>query len=292
MTRLTVLAGLVGASLAILALAGGATRATGAELAPPPTLESGVLSVGTELGYPPFRIYKNGKYSGLELEMVQMIAKNLGFREVKFINTTFDLLLTSVAGKKFDVAADQIFGWARRGTFAYPKVQDRIKLISFGRPYYFPTYVLVTSKKHNPGVKNVGQLKAGMKVAFQKGGADFFWAEKNLVPKGIRLVDKRSFAQTLPALQSGQIDGIVEELLIAIEAEKTRKDLQHGVAINPLSNAGVAMAYHPDANALRKAMNAQLAKMIKSGALRKLYKKWIPGYPYRKLPTSSYTYKG
>jgi polar amino acid transport system substrate-binding protein len=255
------------------------------------TITPGTLVVATELGYPPYRVYKNGKYSGIELELVQKIASNLGFKKVKFVNTKFDLMIPGIAAKKWDVIADLMFGWAPPGTETYKRVTDRTKLVSFSRPYFRSTYVLATSKKNNPSLKSASQLQDGQKVAAQKGGADFVWAERELGSKGVQIVEKNSFATSLPALESGLIDAIIEDLAIVTTAQKTRKDLQFGPPIAPLSSAYCAMAFDPENVALRQAFNRELGKLIANGYYKGLFAKYLPGYPFPKFPTTSFVHK-
>ena len=255
------------------------------------TIEPGVLKAATELGFPPLRVEENGEYSGMELDLVEIIAERLGFKEVEFINTTFDTVFTGLAANKWDMVADATFGWADESSPSLEVVNERTEIVSFTRPWFFPTYVLLSSEKHNPGLMTPDQLKEGMRVSAQKGGSDFFWAEKELAPAGIKVVPRRNLAESLPTILSGSLDATIEDLSIALAQKKDHPELQTGERIPPISSAGYAFAFAPEGEKLRAAFDAELGKLVESGEYEKMFKQYFPELPMQELPDNAFVHE-
>jgi ABC-type amino acid transport substrate-binding protein len=88
------------------------------------TLEEGILTVGSDIPYPPFEIRKGGKLGGLDIDLINEIASRLGVK-TEVIDTSFDTIFTQLAGGRFDVvvAASTI-------------TPAREKQVNFSDPYY------------------------------------------------------------------------------------------------------------------------------------------------------------
>ncbi|MDO4179302.1 MAG: transporter substrate-binding domain-containing protein [Phascolarctobacterium sp.] len=65
-----------------------------------------VLKVGTDANFPPFEYYqKNSKvFTGFDIDLIQAMAKQMGYTKVEFVPTDFDKILTDLDAKKYDLA--------------------------------------------------------------------------------------------------------------------------------------------------------------------------------------------
>ncbi|MDR2945587.1 MAG: transporter substrate-binding domain-containing protein [Candidatus Adiutrix sp.] len=62
-----------------------------------------VLRVGTPGDYRPFAMLENGAYAGFDVDLIQMMARDLGV-EVQFVATTWPKLMDDFKADKYDVA--------------------------------------------------------------------------------------------------------------------------------------------------------------------------------------------
>ena len=70
-------------------------------------LEEKVLRVGTPGDYRPFSMLTDGKYEGHDIDVAELIAKELGVK-VEYVQTTWSKLLEDQAAGKYDIAVGGI----------------------------------------------------------------------------------------------------------------------------------------------------------------------------------------
>lgn len=63
-----------------------------------------VLRVGTDADYPPFEYYQETTkaFTGFDIELMQGVAREMGYSRVEFVNLDFDKLLPALNDKKVD----------------------------------------------------------------------------------------------------------------------------------------------------------------------------------------------
>jgi hypothetical protein len=89
-----------------------------------PTLEEGVLLIGSDIPYPPFEYREGGTEVGFDMHLIREIADRLGL-EVRIVDTDFATIFTQLSTARFDVviAASTIT----------PKREESV---NFSIPYY------------------------------------------------------------------------------------------------------------------------------------------------------------
>ena len=98
-----------------------------------------VLRVGTPGDYRPFTMLEDGAYAGFDIDLIKLMARDLGV-EVKFVATTWPKLMEDFKADKYDVALGGITrsvarvsqveflpGYAPFGKVALIRVEDRDK---------------------------------------------------------------------------------------------------------------------------------------------------------------------
>ncbi|HEY1231155.1 MAG TPA: transporter substrate-binding domain-containing protein, partial [Ramlibacter sp.] len=70
-------------------------------------MESKVLRVGTPGDYRPFAIKTDGGYSGHDIDVIELMAKELGVK-VEYVQTSWPNLMKDIQSDKFDVAVGGI----------------------------------------------------------------------------------------------------------------------------------------------------------------------------------------
>src|SRR5919197_415275 len=188
-------------------------------------VQSGVLTIASDIPYPPFEFHKGGKLTGFDVALMDAIARKIQLRP-KWVNTDFDTIFTALATGKFDLVAAAVTAYAPKGSPAYTKVQQRRQIVAFSKPYYNSLQSLTTNRSKEPGIKTVDDLKSGQRVAVQTATTGAFWAEEKLKPKGIKLVSFSKAPDMYAALDAASVDAVVNDLPVSQDAVKTKPDLK------------------------------------------------------------------
>ena len=237
-------------------------------------VQSGVLTIASDIPYPPFEFHKGGKLTGFDVALMDAVAKKIRLRP-KWVNTDFDTIFTALATGKFDLVAAAVTAYAPKGSPAYTKVQQRRQIVAFSKPYYNSLQSLTTNQSKQPGIKTVDDLKSGQRVAVQTATTGAFWAEEKLKPKGIQLVSFSKAPDMYAALDAGNVDGLVNDLPVSQDAVKTKPDLKVVQQID--TGEQYAFAIAPENKALLDAVNKALEQMLKDGTFAKIFKQYFPG---------------
>ncbi|MFZ6049554.1 transporter substrate-binding domain-containing protein [Pseudomonas sp. CR3202] len=79
------------------------------------TLQPGVLSIGSDMTYPPYTYLERGKPAGFDPEFMALLTRQLGL-EARFIDTRFANLVMGVNARRFDVVASVVYLTPERTT--------------------------------------------------------------------------------------------------------------------------------------------------------------------------------
>ena len=82
-------------------------------------LDDGVLDVGTSADFPPYEYYENDKMVGIDVEIMDALAKELGV-EVKMHDMDFNNIIASIQSGKLDA-----------GAAGFTVTEDRKKSVNF-----------------------------------------------------------------------------------------------------------------------------------------------------------------
>jgi polar amino acid transport system substrate-binding protein len=236
---------------------------TGGGTGPPTftTSEEGVLTVGSDIPFPPFEFRKGGDLTGFDVELMEEIATRLEL-EVKWVDTAFDTIFTQLAAGQFDAVAS-----------ATTITEERAEQVNFTEPYYLSQQGLTINTEETPNISGVDDLKQGDVVAVQKGTTGEAWAREN-VPEG---VDVRSFQEapdTYIALEAGNVTGVIfDEPSASFEAE-ARPGLEVAEVIDTGERYGFPV--DPENEELLSAIDGALAEIIDDGTYQTIYEKFLP----------------
>lgn len=138
-----------------------------------PILAKDELIVGTEPSFAPFEFPKKNseELTGFDIELIQALAKDMGYKKATIKSMGFDALIPAVNTGNLDV-----------GMSGFTITEERKKQVLFSQPYYKAGLGLVV-RKENTDVKSVDDLK-GKTVAVQLGTTGALYAEK-LKDKGV-----------------------------------------------------------------------------------------------------------
>jgi polar amino acid transport system substrate-binding protein len=229
------------------------------------TVNEGVLTVGSDIPFPPFEFREGDDLTGFDVELVEEIASRLGL-EVEWVPTAFETIFTQLATGRFDMIAS-----------ATTITDEREELINFTDPYYRAQQALIVNSEQTPDIQSTADVGEGDTIAVQRGTTGEAWARENLEPQGAEI---RSFPQapdTYIALETGNVQGVIFDEPSAVEEAANRESLEVVEAIDTDEDFGLGV--NPENEALLEEVNRVLAEMIEDGGYQQIYDTWFPDAP-------------
>lgn len=268
MSRLIAFAALISAIFMLSACGSSDKKSSSDSKAPQPkaavpgfkSMKDDQLTVGTELPNPPFVNAKSIdgiKDDGYEVEMVNALAKELGFAKVKWVNFPFNGL---VAGAKCPC------DFAVNGVSIFP---DREEKVDFSAPYFTANQGVLV-KKGTPVPASLEQGK-GLQYGVQKDSSGLFYLENTLKPKSKpRIYDSTTSA--FLALNAGQVDAVLSDVPIVLDGAKRNDKLQVVAQFKTTEQYGAVL---PKGSSNTPILSQAIEQLRKKGLLDQLYKKYF-----------------
>ncbi|MBW3594553.1 MAG: transporter substrate-binding domain-containing protein [Actinobacteria bacterium] len=124
------------------------------------------------------------------------------------------------------------------------------------------------------GIASTDDLTEEHKIAVQRATTGAFWAEENLASKGVQLVSFEKAPQMYQALQAGQVDGVLNDLPVSLDAIEGKE----GVEVVEQIDTGeeYAIAVSKDNPGLTEALNGAMAEIVADGTFEEIYTKYFP----------------
>lgn len=220
------------------------------------------LTIGVDSTYPPMEsVNSKGQYIGFDIDMGNMIAKDLGKKPV-WKTVVFSNIFNELNKNQYDIIISAI-----------TITPQRAQMDDFSTPYLNAGEVLIV-KKTNTSADNVIETPAnfvGKKIGVQSGTTDLTEALKLFPPSSI--VQYPSNIPAISDLQSGKIDAIITDLPDAIGVISQNSNLR--VATNPLDKEFYGIVFRKNETLLRNQVNGVLANLQNEGILQQLTKKWL-----------------
>ncbi len=236
------------ALILVLCLSLAACGAKGATLAD--VKEAGKITVATSPDFPPFESLENNEVVGIEVEIMKLIAKDLGV-EIEFVQMDFDSVLAGIQSAKYDCAMS--------GITVTPK---REKNMLFTNPYYNAAQVIVV--KADSAIKGKADLK-DKTVSVQTGTT----AESGCQDEKIATQAFAANADAKAALTTGKVDAWVVDNLTAIQMVEEADGLV--ILEEKMTEEPYAFAFAKGSEDLVAEINKSLIKLIDDGTVEKIF---------------------
>jgi len=219
-----------------------------------------VLTVGSDIPYPPFEQGKSPNYTGYDVELLEAVAKNTG-REAEFQDTSFDTIFLDLARGKFDAVAS-----------AATITDEREKTVDFTNPYYLSEQAILVEEGGE--IDSVEKL-SGTTVGVQQGttGQEFLEEEGDAD-------EVRPFPQgpdAVNALKSGTVDAVVIDIPVAENAVEASGGIEISTAIPTDEQYGFVVAQ--DNEKILEELNEGLEEANDDGTFERIYEKWFKRAP-------------
>ncbi|SFM79589.1 ABC transporter substrate-binding protein [Thermodesulforhabdus norvegica] len=226
--------------------------------------EERVVVNGIDPNFPPFTfVNERGEASGFDIEAVNWIAEQMGFK-VKHQPMDWDSIIPSLKAGKIDMIASGL-----------SVTEERAKEVAFTIPYWEITQVLVVRKDSNLTVEEA--FSEGKKIGVQRGTSEAKWIEENLIKKQgkkFELVYYDSAPLAIEDLVVGRIDAAAMD-------DAPAKDAVSKKPVKILGTFGMpsekfAYAVRKEDTELLQILNEGLKKLMNSPKWQELIEKYNP----------------
>ena len=224
------------------------------------TITEGELRVGSDIPYAPFEFGRAPDYEGFDVDIVNEIARRLDL-EPRFVKTPFDPIFRNLAQGRFDMVAS-----------ASTITPERQQTVDFSDPYFPADQSLMV--KRGSDVRTVDDL-AGKTIGAQLGTTGAEYARNETDAENVRTYDLIDDA--FNALQSGQIEAVINDFPVSKYAERSKQDLVVVQTIQTDENYGLAFA--KESTELRRRVNEALQEMKDDDTYTEIYRKWFEEDP-------------
>ncbi|MGG0411728.1 transporter substrate-binding domain-containing protein [Peribacillus simplex] len=220
-----------------------------------------VYKVGVDTTYPPFEFKEGNEYKGIDIELINAIAKDQDFK-IKLSPMDFGGIIPAMQANQLDVA---IAGMSI--------TEERKKVVDFSTPY-FDAGLTVVVKKENTSTKTVKDLK-GKTIAVKKGTTGAKYAQDNATKLGIKVVQFNDSPAMFQEVANGNADALIEDYPV-ISYAIAQKDLGLKIVGDRLNGDqyGIAVLKGQNEDLLKK-INDGLANLKKDGTYDEIIKTYL-----------------
>jgi polar amino acid transport system substrate-binding protein len=247
--------------LSALVLAGCSKKAAGGL-----TMTPGVLTVGSEISYPPFEYYADDGITpiGFDVEMAKAIAAKLGLT-VKFIDTSFEGVFAGVTKGDYDCVISGV------------TVTDaRLAAHNFTKPYIANAQCMVLAKNTQVTAKSPEEL-AGLDVAYQEETTSDYYMTK-LAEGGLDFTPREyaSVMSCFDELRLGRVDAIVCDSTVASDFI-AKPDAPYEVVWQGPADEVFGICLKKGNDALTQALDKALDELFADGTMLRLSQETFGG---------------
>jgi polar amino acid transport system substrate-binding protein len=219
-----------------------------------------VLRVGISADNPPFEFVENNEIIGLDKDIIDAIALQMG-KTVEVHNMDFHALLPSLQNHKIDLVISGV-----------TPTELRKEHFSFSQPYFVSKVVIVT--KQNNGINNLDGIQNKM-VAVQT-GTIFDDIANNVLSKDLTFSVKNlsNFLIMVEELNQSHVDAILTEEVQAKELLKKYPEFKI-VEIPTLKELSTYCIVMPKNSEYLNPINKIILSMSKTDELKQIKQRWL-----------------
>ncbi|MBA8756957.1 MULTISPECIES: substrate-binding periplasmic protein [Wolbachia] len=215
-----------------------------------------IIRFAISADYPPFEYYENGKFTGFDIELAQLVAKELG-KEAIFKDMQFSTIFAALQSNSVDAAISTI-----------GSTEEREKNFDFSNSYYTGEFgILYHKNKPIAGINNLTHKK----IAVQLGTVMEIWLKEH-VPTTAQIIAIDNNNQAVETLKSGHVDGV----LIGEFQGKVFSKKNPGLSWSAIakSDNGYSIAVNKGSD-LKDKINEALKSLESKGVIQKIAEKWL-----------------
>ncbi|KQR02966.1 ABC transporter substrate-binding protein [Arthrobacter sp. Leaf141] len=217
-------------------------------------INSGKLTICSDVPYEPFEFQKDGKTVGFDIDIATELAKDLK-AELNIVDSSFEAIETGTALTGCDVSISSV------------SITDvRKNVMDFSDPYMDDDLTLVA--KEGSGVENVDSAK-GKKVGVQQATTGAKYAQE----KGIEAQQFEDSGLLVQALEAGTIDAALGNQSVLGYAIKDNTEFTRVEDYTTGEKLGIAVK--KGNTAMLEQVNTTLKRLTDDGSLAKFQTAWF-----------------
>lgn len=228
-------------------------------------MNSGILSVGCEVGYPPFEDFdKDGTTPiGFDIDLINEVGKRLGLK-VNIISTSFDGIFAGL-GVNYDVVCSGCTITA-----------DRKKTMLFSTPYIKNYQAVVVAKDSKLTINSLKDLDK-KSIALQKATTsdELMTDYKKTGTIDVEIVANEKVTSCFTQVLNGEVDAAVVDSTVADSYVAKNSDKFKIIFKDTTEPEEFGIAIKKDNTELQKAINEALAEMEKDGFIAETFEYWF-----------------
>ena len=220
--------------------------------------DRGELRIAMEANFAPFSFMQDGKLTGFEVELGQLLADELDVR-ASFVTTDAADLLSGVEGDKYDIALNHIA--------VTPELKARV---DFSEPYSYSNAQLIVRSEEKRPLSTLDALK-GLSLGVAQNSQ---FAEEARTREGIDLRSYPDAQQPLKALADDQLDAAISDrLLVPFAIRDSHLPVKPGNDVGP--PLVLAIPFQKGNPAFQGVLDGALQRIKADGRLSALSEKWF-----------------
>ena len=221
-------------------------------------VKSGVLSVCTNTPYKPFEYEENGTVVGLDADIANAIASDLGVKAQ----------LTSISFEGLDSGTGLSTGQCDIALAGIGVTDERKSKMEFTTVYFDDNLAILVPK--GSSITSAADLK-GVAVGAQQATSGETYAKEN----GAEVIQYEDTSLMFSALKTGQVKAVAANLSVVSEA-LTNDPNSFKIAYQDSENTEqIAAAVSSNNKALLAKANSTITKLKENGELDKMKAKWV-----------------
>jgi len=226
------------------------------------TIEKGKLIMSTNAAFPPYEMTDdNGNYIGIDVEVAEAIAKELGL-ELVIDNMGFNAALEAAQNGKSDMVMAGV-----------TVNEDRLAVMDFSDSYATGVQVVIIKEGSDVTMDNLDSKKIGT----QLGTTGYIYASDTPENGGYgeeNVIGYDNGITAVQALVNGQVDCVIIDNAPAQEFVKLNPGLT--ILDGTWVEENYAIGFKKGNTELRDAVNEALKKLIENGTVQTIVDKYIP----------------
>lgn len=228
-------------------------------------LNNGVLTVGAEIGYPPFESFAEDGTTpvGFDIDIIAEVSRRLGM-DYNFINTSFDGIFAGI-GVNYDCVCS-----------AVTITPERKAEMLFSTPYIQNYQAIVVRADSDLEINSFTDLN-NMSVAFQKGTtSDELMKDLNSTGTiDIVTVANDKLLSCFTQLTNKEVDVVAVDNTVAASFVAKNSDKYKIAFVDDSEPEEFAIAFGKNDTQLQEAVNKVLAEMKEDGFIQETYDYWF-----------------
>jgi glutamine transport system substrate-binding protein len=222
------------------------------------------LKVATDAAYAPFESMDKGKIVGFDVDLVNAVAKEAGYK-ANVVNVGWDPLFVEVKDKKSDLAVSAI-----------TITDERKQTYDFSDPYYLSTNEILVPENSN--IASADDLK-GKTIAVQNATTGQEVAESILGKNSSSVKKFENNNLAIMELLNGGADAVIADNGVVDTYVKNNPDKKLKIIKDDSFPKEFYGLMFPKGSSLKADFDKGIKKVIDNGTYSKIYKKWFGTEP-------------